>query len=226
MKKIAILVVFALVAAGAFAQISRSAGGGLFLERVNNCGVDYTIGGTAYYDGIIIKPFSGFLFFDATYAELGISFANAKMNRKSSGPGGSGQGYLGRLKQVGFTLLGKYPIEWRSFVIFPLFGVGYNLVTGGEYEGGVKIKDPGDYSQFGILGGAGLDYDLRESLYLRAEVLYQLRFASKDQKNGVDFVKETWSATGSREPLIKLTQITGSRGFYPRGFKGVRLESS
>jgi hypothetical protein len=70
MKKIAVLLVFALAAAGAFAQISRSVGGGLFLERVNNCGVDYTRGGSAYYSGIIIKPFSGFLFFDAPMRNL------------------------------------------------------------------------------------------------------------------------------------------------------------
>jgi opacity protein-like surface antigen len=216
MKKIAILAVFALVAAGAFAQISMSAGGGLFLEGVTKGGVKWTEPDGNYYEGIIMRPFSVFLFFDATYAEFSINFSNPGLKGDFKPPSGGGTVVpLGTLKQFGFTLLGKYPIEWRSFVIFPLLGVGYNLVTSGKWTGGGNMNDPGDFSQFGILGGAGLDYNLRERLYLRAEVLYQLRFASKYQKDDADFIK--------KDPDASSVKTTLGRGMVFKAAVGYRF---
>ncbi|MDR2476338.1 MAG: hypothetical protein LBD18_00950, partial [Treponema sp.] len=56
-----------------------------------------------------------------------------------------------------------------AFTIFPLLGVNYNLVL---------FAAP--YNTLGFQAGAGIDYNLSGSVYLRAEALFNFRLANKN----------------------------------------------
>jgi hypothetical protein len=90
---------------------------------------------------------------------------------------------------LGFSLLGKYPIEMGPITLFPLLGITYNMVLTSKMKN--KYNDrleeidektgPNFYhqSQFGLLAGGGLDFPLTDTLYLRGEALFGLYFANK-----------------------------------------------
>jgi opacity protein-like surface antigen len=179
----------AVVAGGAFAQSALSFSAGVnadflaLFKSVKHEGGDpqktNTVGG-------------GFgAFFDATYAKigLGLDFANQKA-ADSKGDGTS-------LTYFSLSLLGKYPIGLtEKLTLFPLLGFDWNIAMGGESHG-IKIKrsDLGEDSMFGekdrydaflIDLGAGVDFALTESLYLRGSFLYGFKTNSKDEREYVD----------------------------------------
>jgi len=174
---------------------------------------DYSIGngikdGSDYYRANNTS-FGGFVFFDASYVEVDVGFAYGSVksvtkfgDEKKSENGGS-------LMQLNLALLGKYPIEVSSFTIFPLLGVSYNLVLSAKDEDGntPKNKDGDDdsmqFSQFGILGGIGADFNLTDALYLRAEALFQVRLASKAGKDMEDGPGDGKAAIGLG-PVVKV----------------------
>jgi hypothetical protein len=201
-KSISILALLAIMATGAFAQgfpPPMSAGGGLLFDWSFNNGVEASGG----YLGIRNLSFGGFGFFDATYAELDVSFAYGMINFIIDEPGFKYNGD-GNLLQLGFSLLGKYPISLAAlpFTLFPLLGVDYNLALSGKDPDGTMDK-PMEYSQFGILAGAGLDFPLTSDLYLKGEVLFHLRFASKFMKE--DAGSAGASTTFGMGPRIKIS---------------------
>jgi outer membrane protein W len=53
----------------------------------------------------------------------------------------------------------------------------------GKDEFGRNIIDISEFNQFGVLGGAGLDYKLNNNLYIRGQVMLQMRFANKAMKD-------------------------------------------
>jgi hypothetical protein len=186
-KSISILALLAIIATGAFAQgfpPPMSAGGGLLFDWSFNNGVKTKIEGSRVYMGLNILSLGGFGFFDATYAELDVNFAYGLVTYIADAPGFK-ETDIGNALQLGFSLLGKYPIGLGSFTLFPLLGANYNLVLSGKDPDG-RIDKPMEYSQFGILAGAGLDFPLTSALYLRGEALFNLRFPSKLMKDTTD----------------------------------------
>ena len=182
-KKFFILALLAIIATGAFAlDISMAAGGGLLFDWSFNNGVEFNTGGQKGSFSMEILSFGGFGFFDATYAELDVSFAYGSLTGHTEYPGAKKTQDIGSALQLGFTLLGKYPIYMGDFTVFPLLGVGYNMWLSAKDENNRAWDHPGDNSQFGILAGAGLDFPLpfSDALFLRAEALLNLRFASKE----------------------------------------------
>jgi outer membrane protein W len=220
MKKfISILALIAIAATGAFAQTSLSAGGGLFTDlSLFGNGVKYTDGDDYYKSGTRNISFGGYVFFDATYVEADISFAigsltefrKSKINDKKDSKTADKSSTI---QQLGFTVLGKYPIDMGAATLFPLLGVSYNMVLGGKDEDGNKMEkseyggkvyfQPSWLSQLGVLGGVGFDYDLTESLFLRGEVMLQCRFADKMTRDGVKDEKNARSTLGLG-PVIKV----------------------
>ena len=83
--------------------------------------------------------------------------------------------------QFAFSLLGKYPFRLGSITLFPLIGFDYNIVTS-ALDGDI------DLSQFGFLGGLGLDFNLNDHLFLRGEAMFHLRLASKAMKDFEDII--------------------------------------
>jgi len=200
-RGILVLALLAIVATGAFAQgFSMAAGGGLLFDwSVTGNGYKGTMdvaGGRGSYEASVRNlSFGGYGFFDATYAELDVSFAYGMLTGKSYGEYyGSSFGWNGdgSQLQLGFTLLGKYPIGLGGFTIFPLLGADYNLVLSQRDKAGNSYDRAGESNQFGLLGGVGFDFSFSSALFLRAEAMFHLRFPSKIWKD----IAATTSAGG------------------------------
>ncbi|MCL2265892.1 MAG: outer membrane beta-barrel protein [Treponema sp.] len=187
-KLLAVLFLAALVAGGAFAQLPpMSAGGGVILDMSFGNGVKN--GHLGYKSQNQNVSFGGFAFFDITYAEVSIDFAYGSTT--NSPLLGSNVETKGNVMQLGISALGKYPIEIGSFTLFPLVGVEYNMVLSGKfhnYKKDIPNTKAMDFSQFGILAGAGVNYPIMRNLYIRGEVLVNIRFASKFNKDYADIV--------------------------------------
>jgi len=201
-KGLLILAVLALVATGAFAQIQMSYGGGVLF--------DLSYGNGVTYDGVDIgwmhnNSFGIYGFFDATYAEVDVYF--------SYGIGTYGLDYTvipglssGKqeldmnISQIGFAFLGKFPINLGAFTLFPCIGIGYNMVISLEY-GNTSYTNAGEFSQWGILGGVGIDFPLSEAMFFRGQALFQVRLPSEYAKKGITSPYDTTMGFG---PRIKL----------------------
>jgi opacity protein-like surface antigen len=215
MKKIiAVLVIFVCVGTALSAQISFSAGGGALLDMSFGNGMKYKKDKISMTGGIRNISFGGYGFFDVTYAEIDVSFAYGSLTEtykenldgkkdSENDPGGS-------VMQLGITLLGKYPISMGSITVFPLAGIGYNIVLSRSDEKGDKEKWPDDHSamkdlsQFAILAGGGLDFDITSNLYLRGSALLQLRFPNKEARDGIKDLGSDWKTTLGFGPVIKV----------------------
>jgi opacity protein-like surface antigen len=198
-KLIALIAIFVCVGSALSAQISMSAGGGALLDASIGNGYKYTGDNKDYSlnstsNNITIGAFG---FFDATYVEVdayfGLGFLNGKTVEKI---GGKTDTYgpdekSTNLMQLGFSVLGKYPIYISDVMtVFPLAGASFNMVLSMKYDGEeVTGVESSDYNQLGFLAGAGLDYNLSSSLFIRAEGLLHFRLpylglpdAAKDTK--------------------------------------------
>jgi len=178
-KSISILVLLVLVAAGAFAQMS--VGGGLLYDYSGNNGVKASFLGSDFYMGTTNSSFGAFGFIDFDYVEINMSIARGSIKLLYEVPGTSNDADFGTAIQLGLSVLGKYPIDLGSITLFPLLGLNYNMVLSLEDKDGRKYSDAGDWSQFGLQAGLGLNFSFSDSLYLLAEALFQLRFPSKFQ---------------------------------------------
>jgi len=182
-KVVLALLMAALLAGSAFAEESStegswmSAGAGGFFDFSGNNGFK----DDGNYLGARNISLGAYLFFDLTYAEIDISYAYGKISGVVEG---DYKDYIdksfidSRMWQLGFSFLGKYPFELGDFTIFPLLGFNYNMILS-HIKAGEAQSDPGKRSQFGILAGAGADFDLTDNLYLRGEGMFHLRFPSK-----------------------------------------------
>jgi len=210
MKKYVLILVLTFVAAGAFAAgFGFSVGGGLLFDYSANNGIEQD----GDYLGHRTTSFGGFAFFDATYAELDISFAYGSVTTVAESPSQSISiaEDSGSMLQLGFSLLGKYPINInKKFILFPLLGINYNRVLS-YTEDGEDVPKAGELlSQFGFQGGIGFDFFLSKTLFLRGEALFQFRFPGKlyeDYRKDVNLIRfggtGKASTTYGMGPVIK-----------------------
>ncbi|MDR1970921.1 MAG: hypothetical protein LBQ46_03275 [Treponema sp.] len=174
--------------------------------------------------------FGGFLFFDATWAELSLGLQGGRgayweaISAKSGGQEVYGQrgGGTGRETMLDLSLLGKYPFRLNERLsIFPLAGLSYQIALrqyrdpdlGAEYDrtDGIREKDRkgnaytlSAWNSLFINIGAGLDITLYRRLFLRTEVLYGFRLKTPFEIDALDRVKDTLKA-----PDPKLKGLTG-----------------
>ncbi|GHV95167.1 hypothetical protein AGMMS50293_14870 [Spirochaetia bacterium] len=178
--------------------------------------------------------YGGFLFLDAVYGELTILFQRGVnsyeeyVNFKESPshgweriPGGKG---TGTEMSIGFSLMGKYPFyidEKLSW--FPLLGIEYQIallewrkmdgVVYDRTEGKLpadRDKDGNKYSlsawnSFWIDLGAGIDYNITGSLYVRGEFLFGFRLQTVYETGALEMNKSMFDV-----PDPKLKGLTGS----------------
>jgi hypothetical protein len=201
MKKcISVLVLSALVAGGAFA-VDLAIGGGLLTDISGNNGIKGSDGGYDFYDGYRCTSFGVQGFFDITYVELGLYYAYGSMTRVVTVNGVKdpyGSRDAGSVGQFGFSLLGKYPIEVGSVLIFPMFGIDYNIVLSWKYLGEKVLGNESTsewLSQFGLLAGLGVDFNLSEKLFLRTTGMFHIRLPAKWAKDSVDQYSNDAKAT-------------------------------
>ena len=207
MKRIVLLALLALTASGAFAQgLPFGMGGGVLLDDSFSSGfksdsADFKINKFSY---------GGFIFFDASYVEADIYVTSGAVNNHSINYYGGSEEHLYFSStdiQLGFSLLGKYPIDLGSIIIFPLLGVSYNVVLSHKNEFGEKLEKPSEWSQFGLSGGIGFDFYQTNSLYFRIEALFQILFPSKVTRDQIDSIKsggENAKAALGFGPVIKM----------------------
>ncbi|MDR0324105.1 MAG: outer membrane beta-barrel protein [Treponema sp.] len=210
MKKAGILaVIFLCAGVSLSAQFHFSAGvGGIFDASFIN-GHKSKIDSNSYYRGQQYYSPGGLVFFDLTYIEANVSFAytfangiqRTVYNDKKEYKGY--KDYNGNMLQLGFSLLGKYPISLGKTTFFPLVGASYDLVLSGDINGKV-IDEARDFSQFGVLAGVGFDFDLSNRFFLRTEALANLRFPSSYMKAQAEAGGITRKATFGIGPEIKL----------------------
>jgi len=131
--------------------------------------------------------FGGWLFADATFAELSVAFMGGPSSLVWRDGGISGTNRLGDFFAINIGLLGKFPFAFRggNVFVFPLLGAGYNIVV---FERGVCGTDTFQYldanaaeelSSFRIKTGIGGDFAIRGNLFIRASVLGFFRFGSR-----------------------------------------------
>ena len=202
-KVISVLVLTALVTAGAFA-VDMSVGGGLFYDLS-------LLGGMKDDDGASMTfpnhSFGASVFFDATYVAVDLNFGigfslEGTQKDKDGKKADKADEYHGsQFVNFGFGLIGKYPIELDALTVFPLVGVTYNMVLSssspkytadGKYDGREKDKYEGDekisdLNQLGFVLGVGGDFDITEQLYFRGMLAAHLRLPNKEVK---DFAKD------------------------------------
>jgi len=201
MKKIVILLVLAaLLTGGAFAQMN--VGGGVLFDMSLGNGMKFESGSTSLAElNINNTTIGAFVFFDYTFVEVDLSFGYGMFSMESKVL----DEVVGDVKlngfQLGVSVLGKYPIDLGMITLFPLIGINYNMVLSLTIEDGAELSDAGDYSQFGLLAGLGLDFPLSDSLFIRAEALFQLRLSSKEVN---DALSSDWKATLGLGPRIKV----------------------
>jgi hypothetical protein len=230
-KHVSFLALLAFAAAGAFAQISLSAGGGFLFDLNLGNGSEITdniidlpsaIGGSVQLvkltekRGMNVTSIGLYGFFDATYVEVSAYFALGFPNNyvKQNNDDFSAN-YTSSIKgdlmlALGFSVLGKYPLlELGRLSLFPLLGISYNMILshtdkdGGDYYENDANHSAGDLSQFGILAGAGADFDITRYVYIRGEALFHLRFPSNITNDNVGSMNDA-KATFGIGPLFKL----------------------
>jgi len=222
-KLVLVLVLAALVAGGAFAQIEMSAGVGGILDMSFNNGVK--VEGKGYFsgysgsDGFNNTSFGAFAFFDITYAVIDVAFLSGSWENYSTGTGYKDQYTdMGTFSQLGIGIMGKFPIDLGVFKLFPMLGVNYNMVLSGKSPRGATWVYNYDYygkkttlsaelSQLGLLGGVGADIGITEQIFIRIEALFQLRLPMKTYSDQVKDKSEYFdsSATLGLGPRIKLS---------------------
>ena len=92
--------------------------------------------------------------------------------------------YNGSFLSLDFSLLGKLPVllgRRENFAIYPLLGIGYNIMLSAMGDYGNVIRDMGyktsDLNTFRIQFGLGTDFNITENIFLRASFLGAYRFA-------------------------------------------------
>lgn len=172
-------------------RIKMSAGGGaLFAAGVG--------GGITWRDGeAVAMPYSGggaYLFFEAGYAEIFAGYSMGGGKWKSAAASDKGALPDVRRSYMNIGVLTKYPVAAGSVKLFPLLGIDYEAVVSGEFKyangDGYGVGDrpaASNLSAFWVKLGGGVDFNISESVYLRAQLLYGLRMPNNLEKEGADF---------------------------------------
>ncbi|GBU21286.1 hypothetical protein R80B4_01175 [Fibrobacteres bacterium R8-0-B4] len=193
------------------------------LWKLHKMGIDISIGtggliaggfggGMSWPDGERIKmPYTAvgaYLFFDAVYAEAFLGYASGNGQWESQNVSDAQNlPYMPRASvNAGASV--KYPFPVYDRVkLFPLLGLDYEM----SISGGIKNVKGGDYTFDGADGrpaanslsslwlklGAGIDFDMGKTVYLRSEVIYGLRAANEFEYFSADRLQSgAWAEFG------------------------------
>jgi hypothetical protein len=196
-KGLLVLVLAGVLAGGISAQESFfSIGGGILAGYEADSAI--VNGPAGYTEGINneLVGFGAWVFADAKYAELSIGLYGGSLicNTSTDAPPlpKTESTLEGSFFAMDFSLLGKYPfvLGKSGISLFPLLGIGYQLVIAGSLEG-TDIDTPSDLSALKILLGVGADFALGEKFFIRSSLLGGYRFPSKMQNDFIDAANDT-----------------------------------
>jgi opacity protein-like surface antigen len=180
------LVLAIVIAGGVFAQrFSISAGAGEYFTSDFGGGIEASISGQTVSVKTPYAGGGGFVFFDATYAELSLGIFGAGGPFKQEGSGQSsesGMAFMG----LDIGLLVKYPFSINDrLALFPLLGVTYRLMLSAKDADKNQYKnfsgddvDSGDFSALWLSLGGGLDFFVTDNVYIRHVENYGIRLAN------------------------------------------------
>jgi hypothetical protein len=224
-----VLLITVLAAGAAFAtpEFKLSAGAGGFFANDFSGGIDATANVNLFFINImsidtkVETPYyggGGYVFFDATYAEISIGYFTGKVTPKASvktnGMDMSDQiddivSKYYKVSSLNFGLLGKYPIAINDkFSFFPLLGAEYQQALsvkdkdGHEWKNSNNKKAPGDWSSLWFKGGFGMDISFSKLIFLRMDVLYGLRLPTKAEKDIIDEFKKEIKEQMADQPSV------------------------
>ena len=199
-KGLLVLVLAAVVAGGAFAQ-GFDIGGGFVFDGGRVGGMSASGQGASSSDYLRHTGFGGFLFVGASFAELAIAFmggpATDQWEFSEGGVTESGS-HSGSFTALDFSLALKLPMPFSdNMTVFPMLGIGYNVVLASRDEDGNDMFDSSDFSAsdlstFRIALGGGADFAINEGMFFRASVQGYYRFAPSLFRDAAD----EWNAFG------------------------------
>ncbi|GBU23101.1 hypothetical protein R80B4_03017 [Fibrobacteres bacterium R8-0-B4] len=144
---------------------------------------------------------SGYLFFDAVYAEIFAGYFSG--GGKWASPNASDSRTLPELRRsvVNLGVFAKYPLSAGALTAFPLAGVEYDFPVSIELIKSAELKsasglasetkaEAGDLAALTVRLGLGFDFGLGDNAYLRLSALYGLRAFSALEGVYVDAVKD------------------------------------
>jgi len=178
--------------------------------------------------------YGGFIFFDFTYAELSVMYqgGNSKYAESVQYPDGSyltNDKGIGKESSIGISLMGKYPFTITEKIkLFPMLGVEYHFTLAqkrnpdednDDYwynrEDGdlVADRDKDDkpyklsaWNPIWVNIGAGADFFLTNSLFLRGEFTFGFRMPTAYEMGALEVVKQY--PTNIKDP--KMGGLTGT----------------
>ena len=235
MKKLCVLLVLASLSTSISAlDLSLSAGGGALIgytfTRYTLEGGTKDGGYLESSQNMDRINYGGHLFFDATYLAVSVliqggsnSYSENMIREASALKDSVG---TGTELSLGFSLMGKYPFRINERItLFPQLGIEYQIAliqqrqpTGGlVYDRSkgelVEDRDKKDkpyplyaWNAWWIDVGAGLEYALSNSLFLRGEVLFGFRLPTEYELGALEVVKSP--PMNMRNPV--LAGLTGS----------------
>ena len=197
-KLISVLILFLLTVTALIAEMELSTGGGVFYDGNFGSGAEGKTLGIPWSKAEQNNSFGAYIFFDAVFAEASISFSSGTVTGQHIVNSTEMSSWKDHYMQIGFTLLAKYPIGIGNITLFPLAGINYNCVISATDKSGSNYSDPANrFSQFGIMGGAGIDCHINRNLYLRAEGMFQFRFPSERWKSEADGILNSNTTPGA-----------------------------
>lgn len=190
-KCVLLLVLLGLILGSAFTQTkwNFSMGAGGYFSNDFGGGFENTNSGEK-----METPYAGggfFAYFDATFAELSVGMLAAEGSTFDNGATVKTERAL---YGIDIGLFGKFPFHLgEMFTLYPLLGVDYRLMLTAkdgdyQYQNRKNKLAPIDLSSFWIKAGAGLDFSLNRTLYLRGEALYGIRFINTYEKDEIDYI--------------------------------------
>jgi hypothetical protein len=158
----------------------------------NYSGLTTTRSSGSHEQGYGVGGIGQYLFVDATYVEgtLNFFFSNTSLKHNESlaaYDGFSGDYNLNGIS-LGFGLLAKYPFDLGSLQFFPLLGFEANFYIAQSFskdynewdnaKEGDTYGTPSAWNSFWFRVGAGGDYFFSGALYLRGELLLDIKLPS------------------------------------------------
>jgi len=197
-----------------------SLGGGAFFGNDSGGGIEgrISIPGQSVIFSVPLKYNGGgaFVFFDVKYlkADIGLYFGGGACELITGMPYNQSQ----EIGDFSFTSLnlglsGKYPFTVSpKIIIFPLLGFDYKSILNAVIDD-EKVVKPEDWSQFWFKFGGGLDYQFNKKWFLRFDILYGFRLASRAEKDLIETINEYFDFFASQiddiSPKLSIDTIPG-----------------